>query len=97
MTKDFLKKNGVLIEEYDFDDRLYHGCYGGTRWIYYYNDRLYEVTEYNNAFSYNGKNATYIICDDVRDTLKKYNSDFWRYIGVTKGLQKLKDLVKEVN
>lgn len=81
MKKEFLEKNGTFIVEYDIKDSFYHG-YAGSRKIYLYDNCLYEVVEYNNQFTYMGRNCTYLLIGDVKKYLEERNNLFWRNLGI---------------
>lgn len=92
MTNEFLKTNGKLISEVDFNN---NGVYAGTRYFYLYENTLYCRYKPTNGFQYDGKTETYIAVTDVRNTLKDYNSEYFVYeIGIDEdGYEKLKEII----
>ena len=93
MTKEYLKKNGIFIDEVDHYDG---GIYLYTGYFYLIGNSLYCSTEHSNKMRYTGKNSTYIVSDDIRNDLEKYVDDYFTgypYYISDEGLDKLKEEV----
>ena len=82
MTSEYLKKNATKIDEVDMRDG---GIYLGTTTYYLYNNHLYVDEHHSNLNRYTGDDKVYVIIDDVKTELDKYNNEYFIYdIGLTK-------------
>ena len=77
MTYEELKEKGTLIDE---KDRYNNGIYEGTSYYYVCNDNLYVREEHTNQNSFTGKTRTYILIDNVKEALEKYNDLYFGQI-----------------
>ena len=91
MTSEYLKKNGILIEEYDLRDG---GIYLGTNSYYLYNNDLYCSEYHSNLNRYTGENRTFLIVDNVKRALDQYNDIYFFDLGLSEeGYEKLVECV----
>lgn len=94
MTSEYLKKNATKIDEVDMRDG---GIYLGTTTYYLYNNHLYADEYHTNLNRYTGDDKVYVIIDDVKTELDKYNNEYFIYdIGLTKeGYERLVEYVSK--
>lgn len=94
MTREKLREVGIKISEHD----AYNcGIYAATYELYYYSGDLYEISTYNNSLRYNGENDTYILVDDIKSAMDKYNNFYFKSIGVSEDdLSKLERICQGV-
>lgn len=82
MTSEYLKKNATKIDEVDMRDG---GIYLGTTTYYLYNNHLYADEYHTNLNRYTGDDKVYVIIDDVKKDLNKYNEQYFIFdIGLSK-------------
>ena len=82
MTSEYLKKNATKIDEVDMRDG---GIYLGTTTYYLYNNHLYADEYHSNLNRYTGDDKVYVIIDDVKKDMNKYNEQYFIYdIGLSK-------------
>ena len=82
MTSEYLKKNATKIDEVDMRDG---GIYLGTTTYYLYNNHLYADEYHSNLNRYTGDDKVYVIIDDVKKDMNKYNEQYFIFdIGLSK-------------
>lgn len=91
MTYEELKANGTFINE---QDRYGRGIYEGTSYYYVFNNDLYVREEHTNQNSYTGKTDTFILIDNVTETLEKYNRTYFEQMMNSETYEKLCDICK---
>ena len=74
MTNEYLEKNAVKIDVVDMRDG---GIYLGTHTFYLLDNCLYASEYHSNLNRYTGNNKTYILIDDVKRNLEKYNDEYF--------------------
>jgi len=94
MTSEYLKKNATKIDVVDMRDG---GIYLGTTTYYLYNNHLYADEYHSNLNRYTGDDKVYVIIDDVKKDLNKYNEQYFIFdIGLSKeGYEKLVECVSK--
>ena len=89
MTYEELKVKGTFINE---QDRYGRGIYEGTSYYYVYNNDLYVREEHTNLNHYTGKTSTYILIDNVKEALEKYNDLYFGQMMNEETYEKLRKL-----
>lgn len=74
MTYEELKEKGTFVGE---DDIRHDGLYNGSNCFYLYDDTLYCRHEPTNNIQYDGEKRTTALISDVKETLEKYDEDYW--------------------